>query len=507
MKKARLVMLHKIVFLIGLLFLNPAVRADAIAESDLRKHIEVLASDEFEGRKPGTEGENKTVNYIASQWSQDGLLPAATGGSWYEPVALVERKSIGSSAIFTVMGKTGERDFPVSKNDILLQGDGEMENSMAVPIVFAGYANETSEELSQMVSGKVALLPLRKPMGRDDLPDYRERKTKLIEAGAAAVISVVAGDGRWNRMKRFVQRGSMTLDSKNQHASFEGIIRQKFLRKLLKKAGLDKHQLKLWQDDPDFQPVALPMRADMFAETDIHKFVSHNVVGKIPGSKPETGALVFLGHWDHFGVCRKEDKENPNKDRICNGAIDNASGISLLIEVAKRLNSTKPERDIYFLATTAEESGLLGAYAFLNNPPTPIYNFVAAFNADSVSLAEDGSKIAVVGLGESDLDLDIEKIAAQEKREIDRSGKPNAYLKRQDGYVFLDKGIPAFMITSAFADEKLLNAFLDGVYHDVSDEMNDDLLLGGAADDANFHVALGRYFGSLETFPQKASGE
>ena len=321
------------------------------------------------------------------------------------------------------------------------------------------------------------------------------------------MISIVVTEGRWNRMKRFIERGNMTLDGDDQHASLEGIIRQKFVRKLLKKADIDKHQFKIWQEARSFSATDLPIMADVFAETDILRFASHNVVGKIPGAKPDGGAVLFLGHWDHFGVCRVKDPSDAFKDRICNGAVDNASGIALLIETAKRLSSAQPERDIYFLATTAEERGLLGAYAFARNSPVPIENFVAVFNADSIAITSNGTKIAVVGLGETNLDSDLEKVADQERREIDRSGKPNTYLKRQDGYVFLERGIPAFMITSAFADETLLNAFIEGKYHDVTDELTDDLPLSGAAADANFHVALGRYFGSTVTFPKKASGE
>lgn len=103
------------------------------------------------------------------------------------------------------------------------------------------------------------------------------------------------------------------------------------------------------------------------------------------------------------------------------------------------------------------------------------------------------------------LDGDIEIVAAQEGREIDRSGKADAYIKRQDGYVFLERDVPAYMITSAFADEERLQAYINGPYHDVSDEVNDSLLLGGAAADADFHVALGRYFSSTVTYPGKAT--
>ena len=206
-----------------------------------------------------------------------------------------------------------------------------------------------------------------------------------------------------------------------------------------------------------------------------------------------------MGHWDHLGICREADQE----DRICNGAIDNASGISLLIETARRLANKRPDRDIYFLATTAEENGLLGAHAFVAEPVVPLDRLIAVFNADSVALTTEGKKIAVIGMGQSALDPQIDMVADQQGREIDMSGRPDVYLARQDGYVFTEKGVPAFMITSAFANEERLNAFINGRYHDVSDEPDEQLLLGGAADDANFHVALGQHFGNIATYPKK----
>ena len=181
--------------------------------------------------------------------------------------------------------------------------------------------------------------------------------------------------------------------------------------------------------------------------------------------------------------------------------------MALLIEVAKRLGKAGLDRDIYFLGTTAEEKGLLGARALIDNPPFDLKRLQAVFNADTVALSESGDLVAVVGRGETDLDKDLEAVADLNNREIDKSDKANAFLKRQDGWVFLEKGIPAFMVTSAFSDQEALDRYLNGRYHDASDEADEELELGGATDDANFHVALGRYFASTETFPQKASGE
>src|SRR5690554_130805 len=155
------------------------------------------------------------------------------------------------------------------------------------------------------------------------------------------------------------------------------------------------------------------------------------------------------------------------------------------------------------LAPTAEASELLGASAFVADPGFPLERSATASNADTIALGPTGERIAVIGLRQTDLDEDIKTVAASEGREIDDADGPNSFLKRQDGYVFLEKNIPAFMITSAFSDKERLDSYLNGRYHDVGDEADEALLLGGAADDADFHVALGRYFSSIDTFPSK----
>ena len=480
-------------------------KAEEISEEDLRGHIAVLASDAFGGRKPGTEGENKTVNYLATQWSKASVQPAGRDGGWYEPVQLVERSPMDFVATFTVERAGGSKVQKLDEDDLAVRGRMDSTELVSVPLVYAGYGNEPAAELQALVRGKVALLPITRPAMRDDLPAYRDRKRQILEAGAAGILAIVDGDRRWLRMERVFQRTTTTLDGMHHHAAIEGMIKRDRLRKMLKQAGMPKEQLASWQADREFRPVDLPLRLDLVAQTDIRKYVSHNVIGKIAGSRPSAGAIMFLGHWDHFGQCRKPEPMVPAKDLICNGAIDNASGLALLIETAKHLSGAALERDIYFLATTAEEKGLLGTYAFAENPPFRLDRLVAAFNVDSVALTEEGSKVAVIGYGETGLEDDLQKVAASESRVIDQSANPNNFLRRQDGYVLLKRGIPAFLISSAFADQDRLNAFIDGRYHDVHDELDEGLLLGGATDDANFHVALGRYFGSTVTYPEKAT--
>ncbi|MEO9600480.1 M20/M25/M40 family metallo-hydrolase [Parasphingorhabdus sp.] len=489
------------VLILSSLVLSGAVRAQPIGEADMLRHIEILASDAFEGRDPGTAGENKTVNYIATQWTAANLQPAGDSDSWYAPVALVER--VPESYRIKFVGDDSGKTVRLRRSEIILRGREPSFQQNAIPVVFAGYAALDDGQDGSSVAGKLVLLPRTEPKGHNDLPDYRDRRLQLIENGAIGVISIVNNQNRWKRFRRFYERGSTMLADPESHGAFEGLISFDQFTRLAEVSGLDAQ--KLLADRATSAVIELGLSADAKAKTRLHSYTSHNVVGKIAGRNPESGAILFMGHWDHLGFCRAKDPKNPDKDRICNGAVDNASGISLLIEAAKRLSGEDHDRDIYFLATTAEEKGLLGARAFLHRPPVALEQIAAVFNVDTVALSDDKRKIAIVGLGETELDKDLEIVAAQEGREIDRSGKADAYLKRQDGYVFLERNIPAFMITSAFADNMRLKAFLNGAYHDVSDEVNDTLVLTGAAADANFHVALGRYFASTATYRGKAT--
>lgn len=483
------------------LCVSATLRAETIAEADLLEHIEILASDAFEGREPGTAGENKAVNYIATQWSRAGLRAAGEKGSWYAPVALLERTPDAANIRFSSPGR--RTALRLRREEIILRSREASFHQAGVPVVFAGYAQGGSEQERAAVGGKLVILPQTAPGHAADSANFRQRKTQLIEAGALAVISIVADQGRWMRSLRRYQRGATGLQDADDHAAVEGLISFNQFRRLLQPTGLAAE--KLLSQSADIDVTDLGWSADVTVKTTVRRYMSHNVIGKIAGQKPDSGALLFLGHWDHFGICRNEDPLEPGKDRICNGAIDNASGISLLIEAAKRLSGSNHDRDIYFLATTAEEKGLLGARAFVQDPPVALDRLEAVFNADTVALSDDRTNIAAIGLLESGLREHIELVAQQQGREIDRSGYADAYLKRQDGYVFVERDIPALMITSAFADKAKVTAYLEGPYHDVSDEVNDSLLLAGAAADANFHVALGRYFASTATYPGKAT--
>ncbi len=183
-----------------------------------------------------------------------------------------------------------------------------------------------------------------------------------------------------------------------------------------------------------------------------------------------------MAHWDHFGICRERAGDSASdSDPICNGAVDNASGLAVQAELARRLGRAgRLDRDVYFVATTAEEWGLLGAIAFARDPPIPLDKIVAAFNLDTTAIAARGEAVGVVGSGSSP---PIDAVIAQE---IARSGRAmgdpafaDRYLKRQDGYALLRADVPAYMIGSAFGGSEALERFTASRYHRPSDQFDD----------------------------------
>lgn len=213
---------------------------------------------------------------------------------------------------------------------------------------------------------------------------------------------------------------------------------------------------------------------------------TYNLIGKLPGTDPDQGAVLLMGHWDHLGECGKRD----DIDRICNGAVDNASGIAAILELARRLAQSGPHgRDIYVLATGAEEMGLIGAQAFVRNPPFALERIVAAFNFDSVALAPVDTPLAFKGEGLTELDPVIRQAVARAGRVLADPRYPRKFLKRQDGWAFLKAGVPAVNLSSTAGNKDIFKHYLRTRYHAPSDEV-EGMELGGAAQDLLLHYDL-----------------
>lgn len=466
----------------------PAKR-DRALEAELLAHIKVLASDEFAGREPGTEGEAKTLRYLGKQWFDIGLVSGTNdpGHPWFSPVTLVAREPAASAAIFARKGKK----LYVPRDAVLALTSGKRALVENAPMLFVGRGQAMDRLARSELAGRVAVL-------LDGGVRDSERQNALLKAGAAAVLTVLDGDRTLEQVAARRRRSGYALASDMPGGDLEGFIGAETFDRLLGGAGISLAALRVAAGDPGFTPRPLDLTATMEATTRETTIRTYNLIGKIEGRKPDSGAVVFLSHWDHFGDCAQP----PAEHLICNGAVDNASGVAALTAVARRLTRLpQPDRDIYFVATTAEELGLLGAAAFAENPPLPLKQVVAAFNIDSVAIAPAGTPLAIVGRGMTGLDAQILAAAKASRRTVVPGTAANEYVKRQDGWMLLQHDVPAVMVTSAYGNLALLEKFFDGDYHRPTDVVKPSLELGGAAEDVSFLVALGRWFADPRKVP------
>ena len=462
-----------------------AAARDKALEGQLMAHIRVLASDDFEGREPGTQGEAKTLQYLAKAWFDIGLVSGTNdpGNEWFAPVTLVAREPATSSAQFA---RRGRRVYAPTAG-VLMLTSGKRSLVKDAPVLFIG-KGEGPPPARNELAGRVALL-------LDGGIETSDRQNALLAAGASAVLTILDGDRTLASVAARRQRSGYALANDTLGGDLEGFVTREAMDGLLRGMGRTVAQLQTQAAAADFAPRVIDLSATLEATTTESTIRSHNLIGKIPGRHPEAGAVLFLAHWDHFGICA----EAPAEDLICNGAVDNASGVAALTEIARRLvHGPQPDRDIYFLATTAEEIGLLGAHAFAENPPLPIKQIVAAFNIDSIALAPAGTPMAIVGRGMTRLDAQIEAAARKAKRRIVPGDGANAYVRRQDGWALLQHDIPTVMVTSAYGDIARIETFFEGYYHRPGDGLERQIELGGAAQDVEFHVHLGRWFGDMK---------
>ncbi|MDE2302029.1 MAG: M28 family peptidase [Sphingomonadales bacterium] len=475
--------------------LRAAPHADRALEQQLLATMQVLASDDFLGREPGTPGETKTLRWLGAQWFDIGLVSGTNDPAhpWFAPVTVIARRPAFSLARF------GVREHVIGFDDqqalVLTSGRRSLVEGAPLDFVGRGSIPPRAE-----LAGRVALLLDRAP------PDQREpddvqgsaRQNALLAGGAAAVVTILDGPRSLASVAARRDRPGYALSGEALGGDLEAFVTAAGFARVLAEARSSLDALERDADRPDFTPHPLGITAHLEATTSETTIRTHNLIGKLPGRHPEAGAVLLLAHWDHFGTCAQP----PAEHLICNGAIDNASGVAALTEIARRLAKGPPlDRDVYFLATTAEELGLLGAEAFAESPPLPLRSIVAAFNLDSVAIAPAGTAVGIVGKGMTGIEPDIVRVARAAGRRVSDSTAPNTYIGRQDGWVLLHHDVPTVMITSAYGDMARLQKFFDGDYHRPSDVVKPGIELGGAAEDVLLHVALVRWFADLKTRP------
>ena len=518
--------------------LKPAL--DAITADGLLAHIKMLASDEFEGRAPGSKGEELSIQYIADQFKTIGLIPGNPDGTYFQEVPLAGIMS-APTASFVVGGQTLKVNYPDDyvASSARLQDQIKVDNS---DIVFVGYGIVAPEygwnDYKDVdVRGKTLLMLINDPPIPDakdpgKLDDkmfggramtYYGRWTYKYEiaakkGAAAAVIIHETGPAAYpySVVRTSWSKENFELDTSDKNAdavSVRSWITLDVAKKLLADCGQDFEALKKSAIKKDFRPVALKAKANFEIKQEINTFKSHNVIAKLEGSDPKwkDGYVIFSAHWDHLG-------KHPelSGDQIFNGAVDNASGVAALISLGRAFTKVNPstKRSLLFIATTAEEAGLLGAKYYALHPLYPLKKTLADINIDSMNVWGKTRDVEDTSFGMSTLDDALAKRAQAQGRVAIPNPRPEkGSIYRADNFEFAKVGVPALYIGK---NEHLLSRAADAPlradefdlhdYHQVSDEVKPDWDLSGAVQDVQLLFQVGYEVSNGDKYPEWKPG-
>ena len=510
----------------------PNVDADAVVA-----HARVLSSDEYEGRAPGTKGEDLSVRYLEDQFKKAGLKPGNTDGTYVQKVPLVGITPAPAALVFKKGTQTQTLKW---KDDVVawtkhVAEKASLDNS---ELVFVGYGVVAPEfnwddYKGVDVKGKTLVMLVNDPAVPDPAkPNELDPKTfggKAMtyygrwtykyeigqQKGAAGVLivheTIPAGYG-FNVVqgKTGEQFDLVTPDKNMTRPAIEGWITLDKARDLFKAAGQDFDALKTQAATRDFKPVPLNMTASMTITNTLRTIDSRNVLGRLEGSDPKLKDeyVVYTAHWDHFGK---------NAEGIFHGAEDDALGCGSLIEMAKALSRTAPppRRSILFLAVTAEEQGLLGSQYYSVSPIYPLAKTVANINMDSWNVHGRTKDVTLIGYGASDLDDYAAAAAAEQGRTVHADAEPEkGFYYRSDHFNFAKQGVPALNPDSGsdFIGQppdffkKTRDDWNANRYHTPKDVVLPDWNLDGTREDLKVLLAVGYRVAQADKMPDWKPG-
>ena len=505
-----------------------------ITAESLAEHIKVLASDEFEGRRPASPGGRKTTAYLSGQFAALGLEPG-NGDSYLQAVPLLEITSHHMSPLsFSSGGETITGKISVNYT----ASTNRMEERITLTnseVVFVGYGIVAPEfghddYAGIDVTGKTVVTLVNDPGYATQDPEifsgntmtYYGRWTyKFEEAqrqGAAGVLVIhetgpagypfgVIGAG--------ATRPHAVIESQGEapeRPPLMGWISDELAREVFALAGASFDDLKKDALSGSFEAVKLDLTASIDLHNTFSRSSSNNVLALLPGSERPDEIVVFMGHWDHLGK-----DENLTGDQIYNGAKDNASGTAALLELAKAFVALKsrPERSILFLAVTAEEQGLLGSAYYGTHPVYPLNKTVAAINADVLNTFGPMNDMIIIGHGNSELDDYVADAARAQGRTIVPDPSPQkGFFFRSDHFSFAKQGVPSLYVDPGTdhvehgADWTMerLEEWERLRYHQPADEYNPDWDLRGAVDDIRLSFMIGYRLANETRFPNWREG-
>lgn len=514
----------------------PNVAPGQLSEADMKEMTRVLSSDAFEGRAPGTPGEEKTVAYIIERFKAAGLKPG-NKGSWVQDVPLVEitGKNYGP---LTIKGRGPAIDLAFSKDWVgtTYREDTatRLDNS---ELVFVGYGVVAPEKgwndyAGIDMRGKTAVILVNDPdfgaaqeggLFNGKAMTYYGRWTYKYEeagrqgaAGAIIIHDTAPAAYGWN-----VVESSWTGPQAYPQAGvnpppttlINGWVQKAAAERILAAAGQDLGALTARARQQGFRAVPLGLAASTSFNSDIRKFASKNVIGILPGRGAPDEYVLHTAHWDHLGRCTPA----PDGDNICNGAIDNATGTAALAALGEAHFKAGPtRRSLVFLAVTAEESGLLGAHYYAANPVFPLAQTVGGINMDAFLVAGPSKDVTVVGLGKSELDAFLADSLRTDGRTITADPSSEAgYYYRSDHFAFAKRGVPMLYVDGGedllnggrAAGEKAAADYRANRYHGPQDEYDPNWNWAGVMQDLQLFYRIGRSLAQSTSWPNWMPGD
>lgn len=512
--------MYKIAALLLAFLALPASAApdDSITPARLLGHIKVLASDQFEGRAPASTGEQKTIAYIEKQFRRMGLKPGNPDGTYLQKVALQGITS-KPELVLEVGGKPVPMQFPDDYTGYSLT-PARQTGAEKSELVFVGYGVRAPEYgwddfKGADLKGKTIVMLINDPPLADQSMfkgkamtwygrwDYKFDIAARLGAAAAIIVHETGPAGYpYDVVRNSWSRENFDLKRAGANPNFPPLaawMTEQKARAIMAAAGQDFDALKEAARSKDFKPVALNGHASFTVTNTVRDVMSHNVVARVAGTDPKEH-VIYSAHWDHIGI--NAALPGPRTKQIYHGAVDNASGVAALLELARaHARAPKPNRSLLFIATTAEEQGLLGARYYVDNPLYPLEGAVADINMDGLNVWGRTAQIEDITVGHSTLEDMLAAAAAEQgRRVVPDSRQEKGFFYRADQLEFARKGIPVLYTKpgSTFIDkdpgffERTIVSFIARDYHQVSDTVRPDWDLSGGAQDTRLLYAVGR---------------
>jgi Zn-dependent M28 family amino/carboxypeptidase len=515
----------------------PQVTVPALSEATMKDVTRELSLDSYEGRAPGSVGEEKTVAYLIAKYKAAGLEPG-NNGSWTQDVPLIEITAKNVSAL-TIADRSGKAMSFGYGNEYVIGSYRETPKTdiKQSEMVFVGHGIVAPEKgwndyAGVDVKGKTVVVMVNDPdfenegldgpFGGKAMTYYGRWTYKFEEAarqGAAAVLIIhdtaPAAYG-WNVVNSSwtgTQFLAQSKDGGKSQTKANGWIQKSVAKEIFAAAGqnLDKQMAAAKQKG--FKAVPLNLTASMNFENDIARKASKNVIGVMKGTKRPDEYVLYTAHWDHLGRCTAA----PDGDDICNGAVDNATGTAALVALAEGFaKAGAPDRSVVFLAVTAEESGLLGSKFYAENPIFPLSQTVGGVNMDAFSMSGPAKNLTVIGKGKSQLDLYLEAAAKSEGRTPESEPTPEkGFYYRSDHFSFAKLGVP--MVYFEGGDDLVTGGkaaamaaaedYEKNRYHAPGDEFDEKWDWSGVMSDLKLYYRIGRMLAMTDAWPNWNDGD